>query len=210
MGTALGGPGQVIVKCRNNDEYGGVNIEKGDAVSLVTTTFDTNTGEAVLFVTAMKGGATNPNTANFLGIALGNARKGPVGTITDAGSGTLSTAVSGTGALDLREYVDVCVFGLCEAKVASAGGLDVLVGEHLVICDTNYPAGVNWTENSGKGILGGSTAVSADTPLAVGWALETGGWGSSGANAAAVGATNVHQLTWVFINGIGRHAFGAT
>lgn len=181
MTTPLGGPSQIVVKCRNWDGTGGNNIVRGDAVELVGHVYDTDQGEPILY--AKK--APSSSSGKFLGIALSDAPKG-LSANPDAGDG------SGTGAGD---YFHVCVFGLVQAKVTTIGSGAIVPGEAVVagLQPTLMGAG-------SAGVLGDTAGSGSNT--VVGIALETGKWSS---------VATADDLTWVFINGIQPSAsFGGT
>ena len=194
MATPLGGPSQIVVKCRNNDDYDGVDILPGDAVSLLTTSYDTETGEPIFWIT--KSDTTAASASNFLGIALSRASKGLAGSTGTGGS------LEPTGGSHGRGYCHVCVFGLVPAKVASHGTGSVAAGEAVYAIASH--GGAAYSDGaSGRGVLY-DNALLASGAVVAGMAPQSGNWGTTGDSSGA------KVTSWVFINGIGRHAFGGS
>ena len=201
MMTPLGGPSQVIVKCRNHHDYDGFDIEPGDAVSVINTSYDTETGEPVIWVES----TTYLNKDRFIGIALNRSSKGAAGSTGTSGS------LEPTGGSHERGYLNVCTFGLVQAKVAINGLALVTAGDIVFAQATNAGAAAGWAASTAaaRGILVHNAAGSGTNAVTAGIAVATGGWGTSG--GSPLGEDNAMQvLTWVFINGIGRQGFGGT
>lgn len=106
MATPLGGPSQIIVKARNNSAT--IDIQAGDVVELVTTTYDTDQVEPILYVVQ----ATAATGEGPIGVAQEMMRKG-----TAAGKG---------------EYGNVVIFGLVKARCSSSAPGAVAAGEIVV------------------------------------------------------------------------------
>lgn len=190
MTTPLGGPSQIIVKGRHNaanDSAGGRPIRAGDAVVLVGTAYDTDQGEPIFLVDHLAG---STNKTKFLGIALNAAPTG----------GSQGGGGAGTGA---GGYTHVCVFGLVQARVVSGGSGAIAAGEEVVAVGSTGGFQNSYGTYGIRGLLADANVMgtTTDTAVVAGIAVQAGDWGT---------VSGTQNLTWVFVNGIGRHGFGGS